>query len=453
MGISRRLFYSHLATALLVSMVVGGYLLYAARQEILTSQSSEQMANARLLAAAVPEEAAGLIPVRSIINDPNYAVVARRLEALQKADPTLRRLTLLTADGPPKVLLDVGGTEVLPGDTWAPVATPSSDPKQLNVIALPTVGGLSLRIESTSQNVDERLAEIRKTALLSFILMAGLSLLVGRYLGGMARAVLQQLASASRRIADGEFDVRLRVNTQDEFGELAQAFNDMAERLKRTLGEREGALLQTRKIQKQLEANVAERNAENYRISEMLRIEAEQRSRLEAVLAEAAATDQLTQLLNRLGMLSVIESLMKQIRPQGRCCAFMLLDVDYFKRINDTFGHDVGDQVLSSVSRAIKAELTADEVAARWGGEEFLLMWPDCNEVQAEHRANRLRELIASQRWLKDGRPVTVSAGVVVVRGDDEFDRALTAADAALYRAKEAGRNRVLMADTTKVVN
>ncbi len=101
--------------------------------------------------------------------------------------------------------------------------------------------------------------------------------------------------------------------------------------------------------------------------------------------------------------------------------------------------------MLRSVSRAIKAELNADEAAARWGGEEFLLMWPDCYATQAEHRANRLRELIGSQRWLKDGKPVTISGGVVVMGKGMSFDEALSRADVALYKAKEQGRNRILM--------
>lgn len=436
--ISQRLFHSHLLTGLLASIAVGAWLLFAARGEILDAHQRQRNATLAVTAAALDPAAALLVQSRQDIGSPAHQALRDRLGAILQADPELRRLTLLRRDAAElRVVIDVGSPlAMVPGDL---------NTLEGGLRILLADGRHLLRAETSFVNVDERLAEITRLALLSFLFTVGLSLLLGHSMGRYAHGVLQRMAQACRNIAEGRFADRLAVHTGDEFEELAHAFNRMAEHLQRSRGDLEESLKQTRAAQQRLEQNIRERSQELDKLNNLLRKEIEQRCQLEASLAEAAATDTLTRLLNRRAMLELVDHILNRLIPQSRVCAFFLLDIDHFKKVNDTYGHETGDEVLRSVSRAIKAELNADEAAARWGGEEFLLMWPDCYATQAEHRANRLRELIGSQRWLKDGKPVTISGGVVVMGKGMSFDEALSRADVALYKAKEQGRNRILM--------
>ncbi|MCB1641452.1 MAG: diguanylate cyclase [Xanthomonadales bacterium] len=219
----------------------------------------------------------------------------------------------------------------------------------------------------------------------------------------------------------------------------------LRQRLARVDAERTQALEEARSASAQLERNVRERTAELDRLNSVLRKEIEQRCQLEAVLAEAAATDALTRLLNRRGMVELLEQLAARTHQQRRHFCVAIADVDHFKSINDRFGHASGDRVLVAVASRLRRDLKGEEAAARWGGEEFLMVWPEIPLAAAEERANRLREALAAMP-LFDGAPtVTISFGLVEYSGLEPLDACLVRADKALYRAKELGRDRVVV--------
>lgn len=177
----------------------------------------------------------------------------------------------------------------------------------------------------------------------------------------------------------------------------------------------------------------------------MLRSEIEQRCQLEAALAEAAATDTMTQLLNRRGMLEALEHAAEQARRQRNSFIVAIADIDLFKRVNDQLGHSVGDQVVIAIGRRLKSSLRHADAAGRWGGEEFLMLWPGLSITEGEKRANELRENIANGAIYPHGPQITVSIGVAEFTGLDTLDRCINRADKALYRAKTDGRNRVVV--------
>lgn len=149
-----------------------------------------------------------------------------------------------------------------------------------------------------------------------------------------------------------------------------------------------------------------------------------------------AETDPLTGVANRRGF-------ERQLGPAPRGVV-MLLDIDHFKRVNDTLGHDQGDAVLCDVARALTGALRRQDVLARFGGEEFVVHMPGVVLEAGLTGAERLR--CAVERAVRaDGRPVTVSAGVAQI-GPDGLAAALTRADRGTYAAKRAGRNRVAVA-------
>lgn len=177
-------------------------------------------------------------------------------------------------------------------------------------------------------------------------------------------------------------------------------------------------------------------------------LQEELRSRAEA-LERLAFFDGLTGIANRRFLDRQLEALISGSRRHGRPLAVALVDADRFKRINDSRGHAVGDEVLSEVARRLGARLRTEDHIGRFGGEEFLVLLPDTGADDAAAVAESLRAEVSSRPVVVEGGEVdvTVSMGWAVWEGDTAH--ALVArADAALYRAKAEGRNRVTGAPT-----
>lgn len=167
----------------------------------------------------------------------------------------------------------------------------------------------------------------------------------------------------------------------------------------------------------------------------------------EQELREMATTDPLTRLRNRRSVLDTSSFEAAKQRRDGRPLSFVLCDVDHFKNVNDTHGHEAGDDVLMSVARVLRTGVREVDHAARWGGEEFLLLLPETTVSGATLVANRLREAIAELRVSSKAGPlqVTMTFGVSTLHADESIDQAIARADKALYAGKHAGRNRVEM--------
>ena len=158
-----------------------------------------------------------------------------------------------------------------------------------------------------------------------------------------------------------------------------------------------------------------------------------------------ANTDQLTGTISRHGVEDRLDTIVRLAREEGRPFSVVLLDIDNFKQINDRFGHLVGDQVLVSLAAILKANSRESDTVCRWGGEEFLLLLPDCNQEWATQIAEKLRRLTEESLASIDGidLQVTASFGVAESRPGDDLDQLFARADKALYKAKIDGRNLV----------
>jgi diguanylate cyclase (GGDEF)-like protein len=165
-----------------------------------------------------------------------------------------------------------------------------------------------------------------------------------------------------------------------------------------------------------------------------------------ALNRELATRDALTGLLNRRAMVELLAREHPRIERGQGPLSVALLDIDWFKRINDSLGHGAGDEVLRRFAAALKDQLRAADALARWGGEEFLLLMPGTRLDDARVVLERLRSGIASGdhfAGIAPGLKVSFSAGVVEVAEGETQDAAIDRADRALYQAKQAGRNRV----------
>ena len=163
---------------------------------------------------------------------------------------------------------------------------------------------------------------------------------------------------------------------------------------------------------------------------------------------EMAITDQLTGLHNRRYMARHLDTLMKNA-TLSKPVSFLVIDIDYFKAVNDTYGHDAGDEVLREFASRVSANVRGIDLACRYGGEEFVVVMPDTDKNFAYSVAERLRQSVEANQFplsrAPEGIKVTVSIGIACSRGgQDTADSLLRRADQALYRAKREGRNRVI---------
>lgn len=160
------------------------------------------------------------------------------------------------------------------------------------------------------------------------------------------------------------------------------------------------------------------------------------------LLERLSTTDRLTGLFNRLHLDRVLAQEWARFQRQQTPFSLILLDIDAFKAVNDTYGHQVGDSVLVEVARVMELHVRRSDVVGRWGGEEFLVVCIDTDLDQALTVAEKLRVALAAQPIAVTG-PKTGSFGVSVASGCDSVQALVSRADEALYRAKNAGRNRV----------
>ena len=166
------------------------------------------------------------------------------------------------------------------------------------------------------------------------------------------------------------------------------------------------------------------------------------RAHTEQTLREQATRDPLTDLLNRRAGEWQLERAFLVAREGQKPFCLIMADVDHFKAINDTWGHPAGDQVLQRVAAVLRTGVRATDSVVRWGGEEFLLVLPNCEQAAALLQAERLRERVADAEQGEMGR-VTVSMGVAELQRGETLANLMERVDQALYQAKHAGRNQV----------
>lgn len=186
-------------------------------------------------------------------------------------------------------------------------------------------------------------------------------------------------------------------------------------------------------------------------ISKEKKLEAELHDSLTALMKAkdeieyASKIDPGTGLYNRYVFDAQTKDIIADARENGTPVSIMLCDLDHFKRVNDTFGHLEGDRVLKDFATVIKSHIRSEDVAIRYGGEEFLIFLPGTSLPHAKAAAERLRAATEEQMYLPDGSVITVSIGLVRFNPEETRTQCIARADEALYTAKETGRNRVVV--------
>jgi diguanylate cyclase (GGDEF)-like protein len=258
--------------------------------------------------------------------------------------------------------------------------------------------------------------------------------------------ILEANPAARSKLRGGEPLIGLSINTVLPDGPIAELCHGLTDSAEIQLGERTWhvrATLLDAGQRRTRNTVLALRN-----ITERLAAEQELR-RVKQEMERLAHTDSLTGLANRRFFMQRLHEEIERARRHGHPLSVLLLDLDLFKQVNDTHGHDAGDRILVAVAATIQAVKRASDVVARFGGEEFALLLPETDGAGAARLAERLRHGIATTRVDAAGQPVSVttSIGSATIRTrESDLDDLLVRADRALYRAKHGGRDRVFAA-------
>ena len=375
------------------------------------------------------------VPVLSFDNEILGALVA--VVDLDTVLPSLKYATKLSPGN--VLLLDLAGNPLLGTHTQETELTPIA---RQALQRLRTEEGKPLTFEGHLQNTVLGLALIPQTLPVIVVverdradiyeawsifrnlfltLMGGLTLLVAIVAWRMGRSIvtpLERLTGAADRIAAGDLTIQLPVARRDELGHLTRVFNQMTGNLQRSHDEFEAA---SQTLQKQ-----------------------------NKLLETLSITDSLSGLYNRKKLDDILADQIARFKRNQRSFAILMLDIDRFKKLNDTYGHLAGDQVLTSVARTLSSSIRNIDFAARYGGEEFVIVLPETPLSAARDMAQRIRIQVRSAIYQFNDQSiaVTLSIGVANSRSSDESaDAVLARADRMLYEAKRSGRDRVHCTD------
>lgn len=265
-------------------------------------------------------------------------------------------------------------------------------------------------------------------------------------------ASLRHLTWQTRMIAAGDFSQRVEF-----MGDFAEAFNSMVCSLEEARGQLQQHERDLSEANSKLRAEIEERlQAEErlHSVNQSLRDRLEEIQVLQAKLREQAIRDPLTNLFNRRYLEETLERELSRVRRNGEPLSVMMMDIDYFKRLNDSFGHKAGDLVLVGLGELLRVKTRQADIACRYGGEEFVVVMPTASLEVAVSRAEQVRESFAALEVAYGGNVLhaTLSIGIAAfpIHGAISGDLFL-AADQALYAAKAGGRNchRVATAESS----
>jgi len=270
---------------------------------------------------------------------------------------------------------------------------------------------------------EEAYAQVARLRNVTLVVVAALLLGVGLIAYVLAQVIvrpLDRLTAGAREVAAGDLSVGLPVIGRGEVSYLTEVFNDMVAKLRKGREELDAA-----------NETLTEQNEALERLS---------------------ITDGLTGLFNRRQLMEALTKESQRTRRHKRPFTVLMLDVDHFKKCNDTYGHLVGDNVLKKLGSILK-EMTRDvDFVARYGGEEFVVLLLEADQNGGAEVAERVRERIAAETFTSGNAEfnITVSIGVAACSGPDPSpDTVISQADRALYQAKRQGRNRVARADSS----
>jgi diguanylate cyclase (GGDEF)-like protein len=351
--------------------------------------------------------------------------------AFANRDPDYQASGINLKGARPSALMQVhGGSSPILGDyveVLAPILSrPNASASPIATAGQRLIGYVAVGVSQTPEQAQLSRINILAGMIAAAVVFASLPLVF--WIIHRIFLPIRQLVAATNKIASGSYDTQVAVDRSDVIGTLARSFNEMAKTVKRQQDDLAEA---NRQLDRDLERALADLKDKN------------------AQLEQLAATDPLTSLYNRRHFGRVLDQLFSEAARYDDDLACVMIDLDGYKPINDAFGHAIGDQLLVVAGRVISANMRRMDIAARYGGDEFILLLPRTNCQDAARVTERIREeyALASAAVLMREKGVTMSVGIASLLSSHpgRADELVNMADTALYKAKEAGRNRCVI--------
>lgn len=311
------------------------------------------------------------------------------------------------------------------------------------------VKSVTLSSFTEGTNIDiERILDIQKTRIederkglleafnVTLVLMIVLCFVINFYLSKYINRNMNALIRITERISAGEYSMRVPQIQSDEFAKLGDAINKMAESL---LNSTKALMKSNTDLEGLVEVRTIELNKANAKLAQANEALEEEKERL----VKLARTDGLTGLDNRRNILDYLEEQINQAKRYDRPVTIMMADIDHFKRINDTYGHTAGDEVLKKLASVFRSSIRETDRVGRFGGEEFLFVFTGTSQSETKSIIERVRNKIKGLDYSFGKTSITVSAGVCQYeKGSSTIF--IGKADKLMYEAKEKGRNQVV---------
>jgi len=448
----KKLFLSHFLAIVLVSGSIGTYFYQNAINNLLESVQARLKYSAALLGSSVDVSDLDQITSPADKTCESYKNGVGHLRKLVETNPDIAFIYVMRRNGPEIhfVLDSDPDTPADPGEDYTVLvpallegfSKPSSDRELftdkwgtfMSGFAPLSGGGgrYIIGIDMRADEVANKLHELKITGALSFALSLLLAFVFSHFL---SRSQVRRINALHRRCLEvGASAGGALSQDGDELDQLAVTFGDMLTRLQQS--------------QADLERRVEQRTIELSQANQQLNVEVNKCEQIALLLEETARTDFLTKLINRRAMHRFLQNEIARFGRTGGTFSLVLIDIDFFKNINDQFGHDVGDEVLIALSRAFERAVREQDIVSRWGGEEFLILLPNTAQADAFEQAERLRQMLDSDALQIERYPhrVTASFGVCEFTPGENLEFLLKQADVALYQAKVLGRNQVRVA-------
>ncbi|HNT56810.1 MAG TPA: diguanylate cyclase [Syntrophales bacterium] len=464
--IRSKLILSHFLAIVFISGSVGTYFYFNAHDSLMRQLQDRLQYSAALLSRTLDANPLGEILGPSDSDKKAYQDTLRQLRAFRRMNKDIAYLYIMRrTDDKIHFVVDSDETDeqALPGTEYMEIPPEMYDGfVGVSVDAkiytdewgsflsgyAPLMNGMGqylLGIDMRADEVKRKFQLLRLSGIVSLFASIVLAFLFSQYLSDRFTSPIRLLISRCRTIADGRLEEKLAFETNDEINDLIDAFNSMADQLSSSERKKQEAFVALQKSRDELEIRVEQRTRDLKEINERMGIEMAERIRAQKALEEAAMTDPLTGLLNRRAMMAHLQHQVARNRRNRVPFTILLADLDHFKAVNDTNGHDAGDIVLVETAKRFSSLLRGQDIVARWGGEEFFILLPETPAEGGLVVAEKIRKGIAGEPFYWGGKTIflTTSVGVAAYDGEDALHEYIRKADAFLYKAKHLGRNRV----------
>jgi len=291
--------------------------------------------------------------------------------------------------------------------------------KELSLVDKDTTNA-SLMMMQNKDNYNHQLSQVRFMQVSFLLILIGSLFLAVLIIPLMLRKNFSKIIKGLKLISAGKYGETIEINSRDELQTIATYFNVMSQSIKE---KDERIVSHVLELEEKIEENLALKDREKK-------------------LYDKATKDFLTGLFNREKFEEHLDYMIVHSFRNEKKIALVMLDIDFFKKVNDTFGHLVGDATLKKIATLLKENLRKNDICARWGGEEFMIALEVDSLESAVEITQKMRVVIASHKMDVVSK-VTCSFGITLIKEDEDKKSAFLRADEALYSAKENGRNRV----------